>query len=336
MLEPDPDHIGEARTLFEQYGSGRYSDDTLALEAAARGFRSPRTGRPMTAAGIAELLRNPAYNGYLVRFRGFADEERIEAPWRHATANDGSGERIVDPPVSDELWERVQAIRTERATVGSRSVRGADRVYIPNLYCHGCGSTLRGHATAGRRRMYHLTPVCASWEEAAGRRASFRAEIYEWQVAALLATASVDDASRLRIVAALGGVPTPVNLRRVKRLENELRAIALDNALGRLGDDDYLRRKAVLSRELVETQEPAGPPPRVEPERGKPGQGAARGGAGCRPDPAHGRATHPTGTCAHARGAPKAARAGPGMDTKVVWSGREVLRLPPSRQSIRR
>jgi len=36
-----------------------------------------------TAAGMAELLRNPIYNCYLVRFRGFADEETVEAPWRH-------------------------------------------------------------------------------------------------------------------------------------------------------------------------------------------------------------------------------------------------------------
>jgi hypothetical protein len=61
---------------------------------------------------MADLLRNPIYNGFLVRFRGFADEERAEAPWR--SGPDG------DPPVSDDLWERVQAIRSERATVGAR------------------------------------------------------------------------------------------------------------------------------------------------------------------------------------------------------------------------
>ena len=116
VLEPDPDQIGQARSLFELYATGCYSDYTLALEAARRGLRSSRTGRPLTAAGIADLLRNPIYNGCLVRFRGFADEERVEAPWRHGTAMgpDGSTEPVVDPPVSDDLWERVQAIRSER------------------------------------------------------------------------------------------------------------------------------------------------------------------------------------------------------------------------------
>ncbi len=46
MLEPDPDHFGHAVHLFELYGSGHFSDDTLALEAARLGFVSPRTGRP--------------------------------------------------------------------------------------------------------------------------------------------------------------------------------------------------------------------------------------------------------------------------------------------------
>ncbi len=36
-----------------------------------------------------------------------------------------------------------------------------------------------------------------------GRRTSFRAEIYEWQIAALLATARVDEAAKARIVTAL-------------------------------------------------------------------------------------------------------------------------------------
>ncbi|MGK2851118.1 MAG: hypothetical protein ACSLFN_09440 [Candidatus Limnocylindrales bacterium] len=56
---------------------------------------------------MAELLRNPVYNGYLVRFRGFADEETVEAPWRHRPhdPSDPASEIVVDPPVSDDLEE---------------------------------------------------------------------------------------------------------------------------------------------------------------------------------------------------------------------------------------
>ena len=266
ILEPDPDHIGQAIHLFELYGSGRFSDDTLALEAARLGFVSPRTGRPLTAAGIAELLRNPIYNGYLYRFRGFSDEERAEAPWRTRSVEGPAGtEQMVDPPVSDNLWERVQAIRAERATVGSRSTR--ERVYVPRLFCHSCGAALFGHASAGHRRMTHPLPQCQGWTDAAGRRTSFRAEIYEWQISALMATARLDDVTKTRILAALGGEEPPIDQRRISRLESDLRGLALDNAFGRVPDDDYLRRKAELGRMLEEARRPAQGTPAVDPRR---------------------------------------------------------------------
>jgi hypothetical protein len=262
VLEPDPDHIGEARTLFELYATGGYSDDTLALEAARRDYLSVRTGRPLSAAGIAELLRNPVYNGYLVRYRGFADEERVEAPWRRRRDGDND---VIGPPVDDALWERVQSLRYERSTPGVKSAK--ERIYPPRLACHGCGTQLTGQAPNGRRRMVHPAPVCASWTEAAGSRLSFRAEVYEWQIAALLATTKLDEPAKRRVVEALMGTAAPLDTRRIGRLEQELRALALDNAFGRVGDDDYLRRKGALTTELGEARRPASGSGVVDPTR---------------------------------------------------------------------
>ena len=59
---------------------------------------------------------------------------------------------------------------------------------------------------------------------------------------------------KARIVNALSYAPSTIDTRRIGRLEQELRAIALDNAFGRIGDIDYLRRKTELaarSRPLV-------------------------------------------------------------------------------------
>jgi hypothetical protein len=266
-LEPDPDAIAAAVLLFELYASGLYSDDTLALEAARRGLVSRRTGRALSAAGMAELLRNPIYNGYLVRFRGFADEESVEASWRYRPddPSDPMSAAVVDPPVSDDLWERVQAIRLERATPGTRGVR--ERVYVPRLVCHGCRAALAGHASTGRRRMVHPTPVCAQWLAASGRRNGFRAEIYEWQIAALLATAQVDEAAKARIVGALGGESPAVDTRRITRLERELRAVALDNAFGRVTDEVYLRRKSELATQMEAARRPGPGAHSVDPTR---------------------------------------------------------------------
>ena len=220
----------------------------------------PTCSEALSAAGIAELLRNPVYNGYLVRYRGFADEERVEAPWRR-TGDDG----VVDPPVPDEVWERVQAIRQERSTPGVKSVK--ERIYPPRLACHGCGAAMYGHARNGSRRMVHPDPVCASWSQAAGDRLSFRAEVYEWQIAALLATAKLDEAAKRRVVESILGTTAPLDTRRIGRLEQELRTLALDNAFGRVGDEDYLRRKASLAKELEDARRPAFSAGMVDPHR---------------------------------------------------------------------
>ena len=100
-----------------------------------------------------------------------------------------------------------------------------------------------------------------------GGRTSFRAEIYEWQVAARLVTAKVADAAKERIAAALSDAPAAIDFRRVGRLEQELRTIALDNAFGRIGDADYLRRKTDLTTEIEAARRPqrsAGP---IDPTR---------------------------------------------------------------------
>ena len=186
----------------------------------------------------------------------------MEAPWRRRS--DGDHE-LVDPPVGDELWERVQGIREARSTPGARSVK--ERIYPPHLACHGCGVSLYGHARNGRRRMVHPAPVCASWTQAAGSRLSFRAEVYEWQVAALLATAKLDEEAKGRIVTALLGTAAPLDTRRIGRLEQELRTLALDNAFGRVGDEDYLRRKTALAAEIEEARRPPQGQASVDPAR---------------------------------------------------------------------
>jgi hypothetical protein len=56
-------------------------------------------------------LRNPLYNGWIRRHRG-AGETRRPAAWRS------------NPPVSDELWARVEDVRRRRRRAGDHA--GAD------------------------------------------------------------------------------------------------------------------------------------------------------------------------------------------------------------------
>lgn len=66
----------------------------------------------------------------------------------------------------------------------------------------------------------------------------------------LRSDAKLDEPAKRRVVEALVGTAAPLDTRRIGRLEQELRALALDNAFGRVGDDDYLRRKGALTAEL--------------------------------------------------------------------------------------
>ena len=88
-----------------------------------------------------------------------------------------------------------------------------------------------------------------------------------WQIAALLATARVDAAAKARIVGALGGEPSAVDTRRVTRLEQELRGVALDNAFGRMTDEVYLRRKSELAAQIEAARRPEPAAHTVDPKR---------------------------------------------------------------------
>ena len=68
-------------------------------------------------------------------------------------------------------------------------------------------------------------------------------------------------------MAALSGTAVPVDTRRIGRLEQELRSLALDNAFGRVDDDDYLRRKTTLTAEIEEARQPRPSPGSVDPAR---------------------------------------------------------------------
>jgi hypothetical protein len=48
------------------------------------------------------ILMNPIYNGWIRRYRRSRNETHKPAPWR------------TNPPVSDELWARVEDVRRSK------------------------------------------------------------------------------------------------------------------------------------------------------------------------------------------------------------------------------
>jgi len=149
-LEIDPDRMPIAVGLFERYALGNVSATQLEAE----------TG--LAATRIRMILMNPLYNGWIRRHRG-KDETRRPAPWR------------AKPPVSDELWARVEEVR--RAKTRGGGPKNWDRVdLLGGLLECVCGRQLRNDGTFadGRHRKLHAAP-CEAW----GRKARLGDETWE-------------------------------------------------------------------------------------------------------------------------------------------------------------
>ena len=125
--------------LFERYALGNMSAVDLEEE----------TG--LAASGIRMILMNPLYNGWIRRYRRSDRETLKPAPWR------------ANPPVSDELWARVEDVRRARTRGGGP--RNRDRVdLLDGLLVCVCGRRLRNDGTFGdgRHRKHH-PDRCAAW-----------------------------------------------------------------------------------------------------------------------------------------------------------------------------
>ena len=231
-LEVDPDRMPIAVGLFERYALGNVSAAQLEAE----------TG--LAATRIRMILMNPLYNGWSRRHRG-PNETRRPASWRS------------NPPVSDELWARVEEVR--RAKTRGGGPKNWDRVdLLGGLLECVCGRQLRNDGTFadGRHRKLHANP-CEAW----GRKARLGDKTWEGPVLAQVAGIAVDDITLASVVAALGSNHQPVAIDRA-RIDRQIRELALEHAAGGLGDDTYLTRLKALreARDAITERTAAGVP----------------------------------------------------------------------------
>jgi DNA invertase Pin-like site-specific DNA recombinase len=137
-LEIDLDRMPIVVGLFERYALGNVSATQLEAET------------DLAATRIRMILMNPLYNGWIRRHRG-KNETRRPAPWR------------ATPPVSDELWARVEEVR--RSKTRGRGPKNWDRPdLLGGLLECVCGRQLRNDGTFadGRHRKLHASP-CEAW-----------------------------------------------------------------------------------------------------------------------------------------------------------------------------
>ena len=232
-LTIDPATIGQATSLFDRYATGALSIREVAAEAGLHPDR------------VRAILANPTYNGWVRRYRRSGREERMPAPWR------------ADPPVSDELWQRVQDNLYRRTSGHSPRKRRHVDPLSGLLYCT-CGRRIRSNGMAGsppRRQRLHPGGPCAKW---AGGPAVFAA-VHEAPIAAQIASLKLDEVTIERVVRALreGETPAPTTLDSA-RLEKQKRDLALSHAASELDDATYLARMAELRQTIPAKHESSG------------------------------------------------------------------------------
>jgi hypothetical protein len=212
-LEIDPATIGLAVALFERYAVGTVSIERLAAES---GFAADR---------IRYILRNPLYNGWVRRHRGPAEQRRA-APWR------------AGPPVSDELFGRVEQVRRSKTRGGGPRNRGRVDLLAGLLECV-CGRRIRSDGVMGnttRIAKLHLEP-CPAW----GTAARIGSAAWEVPVMAQVSGIRLDEEVLSAVVATLASAGRTVAIDRA-RLDRQKRELALGHAAGDLSDEAYLGR----------------------------------------------------------------------------------------------
>lgn len=235
VLEVDPETVGTAVAIFRRYAEGSLSIRDLATESGV-GYEQ-----------VAKMVRNPLYNGWVRRHRGDA-EERVPASWR------------ADPPVDDELWRRVEDLRSGRRHGGGRPGPGAD-LLRGLVVCASCSVRIRSNGTMGngRRQRIHPDP-CPAWPGPA----SVRGADLDERIAAQLAGARLTASTEARVRAVVGSITAaPADTSRA-RIQRRLRELALEHADGRVSDGEYLAASSRIRADL----EAAGAPraSRVTPD----------------------------------------------------------------------
>jgi site-specific DNA recombinase len=132
---PDPERAPLVLAIFERYATGQESDRTTAEWLNAKGARTAR-GRAFSKDTVREMLVNASYCGYVTGLRDHSREIR----GRH------------EPIVPEELFDRVQEVRSWRTRVDRPGRPSPDYLLRKLLYCERCGARMQG--TRGSRAQH--------------------------------------------------------------------------------------------------------------------------------------------------------------------------------------
>src|SRR6266487_800743 len=242
LAMPDPERAPLVVELFERYAGGQESDRSLAAWLNAKGVRSAK-GRPFSKDTVREILLNSAYCGYVGGLR----------------SKDRSIRGLHEPIISEELFDRVQEVRTWRARVVKPGPPSDDYLLRKLLHCERCGA--RMHGTRGSRppvRRY----LCSTRRHGDGcDQPITRAEPLEEQLVDWISDFRPDEDLRAAILASIRSAARESNDVAVRRRElvGQLDRLRDLYVMGDLSKNEYVLRRQALEEELARAMPPFDP-----------------------------------------------------------------------------
>ncbi len=240
---PDPERSPLVRQMFERYTTGHESDRSLADWLNAKGARTARD-RQFSKDTVREMLCNAAYAGYV---SGLRDKTR---------AIEGLHEAIV----TDELFEKVQEIRSWRTRVVKPGRPSEEYLLRKLLCCERCGA--RMHGTRGSRAGVRRYQCSTRRHHGDCTQAIVKAEPLEDQLVdwlhAFQPDATLRDLVLDTIRAATQQHPGDDQERR-RSLLTQLDRLQDLYVLGDLTKPRYIMRRQTLEEELQRLAPPADP-----------------------------------------------------------------------------
>ena len=239
----DPERAPLVLAMFERYATGQESDRTLAAWLNAKGARSAR-GRLFSKDTVREMLCNAAYAGYV---SGLRDKSR-------------SIRGLHEPIVSEELFDRVQEVRSWRTRVVKPGRPSEEYLLRKLIHCERCGARMHGCRTGreGMRRYQCSTRRHhGDCEQAMTPAQPLEEQLIDW-----LHDFQPDPELRRLILdtiqAETGGHPGDDAERR-RELTGQLERLRELYLMGDIAKPQYVMRRQILEEELQRTKPPTNP-----------------------------------------------------------------------------
>ena len=152
------DEAKVVRWIFEEYAKGDRSYISLAHELEESGFIGLR-GKPVSAPGIKRILMNEEYTGTMLFHKEYCYAPRKE----RYNKGEKPMYRIEDhhePIISEELFEKAQAVREKRAIQHDKHSKEC-ACFSGKVVCGECGYMVAPHTAYSKvKRIKRYTFAC--------------------------------------------------------------------------------------------------------------------------------------------------------------------------------